>query len=56
MNLGTFTGSYADGCDGPGRDGPIARDYIAPAEKGDQSGRASGGFPLGWIHELRTRN
>lgn len=31
MNLGTFTGSYADGCDGP-----IARDYIAPAEKGDQ--------------------
>ncbi len=27
---------------------------IAPAEKGDQSRRASGGFPLGWIHELRT--
>ena len=28
MNLGTFTGSYAGGCDGP-----IARDYIAPVEK-----------------------
>ena len=51
MNLGTFTGSYADGCDGP-----IARDYIAPAEKGDQFWDALGGFPLGWIHELRTRN
>ena len=56
MNLGTFTGRYAGGCDGPGRDGPNARDYIAPVEKGDQSWGVLGGFPLGWIHELRTRN
>lgn len=30
------------------------RRTIAPAEKGDQSGGVWGGFPLGWIHELRT--
>lgn len=35
---------------------PVVSGAIAPVEKGDQSGRASGGFPLGWIHELRTRN
>ncbi len=36
---------------------PAAREaVIAPAEKGDQFWGALGGFPLGWIHELRTRD
>ena len=35
---------------------PVVFGAIAPVEKGDQSWGVWGGFTLGWIHELRTRN
>ena len=45
MNLGTFTGSYADGCDGPGCDGLLRVIILRQQKRATNPGAYGAAFP-----------